>query len=135
MAVSKTFKKLAGVPDYVRNHWRTTNPGEYMTLREAVYYCIGSMGINAVNYTITLIAFSAGYFCGSIMGISNQEFYIIGLMGTVFGYVFMFMNPIGVLILRESRTYKPENDHICAHFLDSAVRSGHRLIFCAVGTL
>lgn len=98
MAVSKTFKKLAGVPDYVRNHWRTTNPGEYMTLREAVYYCIGSMGINAVNYTITLIAFSAGYFCGSIMGISNQEFYIIGLMGTVFGYVFMFMNPIGVLI-------------------------------------
>lgn len=95
---SEFVKKVVQLPGYVKEHWNTTNPGEYLTLREAIYFCIGAMGINAVNYTNMLISFSAGYFCGSIMGISAQEFYIIGLMGTVLGYLFMFMNPIGVLI-------------------------------------
>lgn len=71
---SEFVKKVVQLPGYVKEHWNTTNPGEYLTLREAIYFCIGAMGINAVNYTITLISFGAGFFAVPLWVFRHRSF-------------------------------------------------------------
>lgn len=83
---------------YVRTHWNTKNPGEYLTLRDIVFFTIGAMGINAFSFVSTFLNFTSGYFAGSVMGVSPQEFYIINIITTIFGYIFIFVNPLNVLI-------------------------------------
>ena len=65
------IKKLA-VDGYgfVKAHWNMPLEGEYLSIKEFLSYCFGNMGISAFTYLAgETIAFTAGYFCGSIMGI------------------------------------------------------------------
>lgn len=91
-------QKLRGVPAYVREHWNNPNEGEYLSLKEGVAFTATQAGTYIYSTASGIMTFSASYFCGAIMGIAAMDFYVIGLIGTVLGYVLMFMNPIGVLI-------------------------------------
>ncbi len=90
--------KVKGAPEYVKTHWNNTEEGEYLSLSEIAAYTVSQAGIYIFMTFSSIMTFGATYFTGSIMGISNLDFTIISMMGTVIGYLLIFLNPIGVLI-------------------------------------
>lgn len=98
MTKAEIIGKVKGAPAYVKDHWNTPNEGEYLTLKEMAAYTLTQAGSYIFLSASGIISFSAGYFCGAVMGIATIDFSIINIISTVIGYVLMFMNPIGVLI-------------------------------------
>lgn len=98
MAKSELGKMIKSVPEYVKTHWKTPGKGEYLSLREIGAYCVSQSGVFVFGTVQGIMSFSASYFCGAIMGIAAMDFYIISIIGTVLGYLLMFMNPLGVLL-------------------------------------
>lgn len=98
MKVGEIIGKVKEAPAYVKEHWNTPNEGEYLTLKEMVAYTLTQGGSYAYLCVSGMIAFSAGYFSGAVMGIATIDFSIINIISTVIGYALMFMNPISVLI-------------------------------------
>ncbi len=98
MKLNEITAKIKDVPAYVKGHWNTTNEGEYLTLKETAAYTVTLGGAYVYQSIAGLITFSASYFCGSIIGLANLDFSIISIISTVVGYVFMFLNPIHMLI-------------------------------------
>ena len=91
-------EKVKGIPTYVKEHWNTPAEGEYLSLKEFLAYTISSSGSKIYLSIANLITFSAGYFSGAVMGIATIDFSIISIISTVVGYIFMFLNPIHILI-------------------------------------
>lgn len=98
MTKDEIISKVKELPAYVKDHWNTPNEGEYLTLKETAAYTLTQAGSYVFLTASGIISFSAGYFCGAIMGIAAIDFSIINIISTVIGYILMFMNPIGVLI-------------------------------------
>ena len=98
MTASEIIGKVKELPGYVKDHWNTPNEGEYLTLKESTAYMLTQAGSYVFLTASGIISFSAGYFCGAVMGIAAIDFSIINIISTIVGYVLMFMNPIGVLI-------------------------------------
>mgnify|MGYP003287712765 FL=1 len=98
MTASEIIGKVKELPTYVKDHWNTPNEGEYLTLKESTAYMLTQAGSYVFLTASGIISFSAGYFCGAVMGIAAIDFSIINIISTIVGYVLMFMNPIGVLI-------------------------------------
>lgn len=98
MTKAEIIGKVKGAPAYVKEHWNTPNEGEYLTLKEMAAYTLTQGGSYVYLSVSGMIAFSAGYFSGAVMGIATIDFSIINIISTVIGYVLMFMNPISVLI-------------------------------------
>ena len=96
--ISNIITMVKGAPAYVKEHWNKPAEGEYLTLREMTAYTVSQAGTYIYSTVGGLMTFSASYFCGSIMGISNMDFYLINLATTILGYVLMFTNPVGMLI-------------------------------------
>ncbi len=98
MTKSEIIGKVKELPGYIKDHWNTPNEGEYLTLKESTAYMLTQAGSYVFLTASGIISFSAGYFCGAVMGIAAIDFSIINIISTIVGYVLMFMNPIGVLI-------------------------------------
>ena len=98
MTASEIIGKVKELPGYIKDHWNTPNEGEYLTLKESTAYMLTQAGSYIFLTASGIISFSAGYFCGAVMGIAAIDFSIINIISTIVGYVLMFMNPIGVLI-------------------------------------
>ncbi len=98
MKVSEIIGTVKGLPTYVKEHWNTPNEGEYLSLKEFMAYTLTQAGSYVYLTASGIISFTAGYFCGAVMGIATIDFSIINIISTIIGYVLMFMNPIGVLI-------------------------------------
>ena len=98
MTKTEVIEKVKGLPGYIKNNWNTPNEGEYLTLKEMAAYTLAQGGSYVYLTASGIISFSAGYFCGAVMGIRAIDFSIINIISTIVGYVLMFMNPIGVLI-------------------------------------
>lgn len=98
MNKTEIIDKVKGLPAYIKNNWNTPNEGEYLTLKEMAAYTLAQGGSYVYLTASGIISFSAGYFCGAVMGIRAIDFSIINIISTIVGYVLMFMNPIGVLI-------------------------------------
>lgn len=111
--------KVQGAPAYVKRYWKTPNEGEYLSLSEMVAYTATQVGTYVCATFSAIMAFSATYFTGSIMGISNLDFTIISIMGTVIGYLLIFFNPIGVLLYENHGRLTPKMK-IFAHCAYSA---------------
>lgn len=111
--------KVQGAPAYVKRYWKTPNEGEYLSLSEMVAYTATQAGTYVCATFSAIMAFSATYFTGSIMGISNLDFTIISIMGTVIGYLLIFFNPIGVLLYENHGRLTPKMK-IFAHCAYSA---------------
>ncbi len=89
---------IGAVVGYVKTHWNTPAEGEYMTLKEVTAYTATQAGSYIYLSVSGMIAFSATYFCGYIMGIANEEFAIINIVTTILGYVTLFLNPLTMLM-------------------------------------
>lgn len=111
--------KVQGAPAYVKRYWKTPNEREYLSLSEMVAYTATQAGTYVCATFSAIMAFSATYFTGSIMGISNLDFTIISIMGTVIGYLLIFFNPIGVLLYENHGRLTPKMK-IFAHCAYSA---------------
>lgn len=98
MTKNEIIGKVKEFPGYVKDHWNTPNEGEYLTLKESAAYMLTQAGSYVFLTASGIISFSAGYFCGSVMGIAAIDFSIINIISTIVGYVLMFMNPLNVLI-------------------------------------
>ncbi len=98
MTKADIIGKVKEFPGYVKDHWNTPNEGEYLTLKESAAYMLTQAGSYVFLTASGIISFSAGYFCGSVMGIAAIDFSIINIISTIVGYVLMFMNPLNVLI-------------------------------------
>ncbi len=98
MKIKELGAKIKQAPTYVKEHWNSPNEGEYLSLSETAAYTFGQAGIYIFMTFAGIMTFGATYFTGSIMGISNLDFTIIGIMSTVVNYVLIVFNPIGVLI-------------------------------------
>lgn len=111
--------KVQGAPAYVKRYWKTPNEGEYLSLSEMVAYTATQAGTYVCATFSAIMSFSATYFTGSIMGISNLDFTIISIIGTVIGYLLIFFNPIGVLLYENHGRLTPKMK-IFAHCAYSA---------------
>ena len=98
MEKGKIMSTIRGIPAYVRGHWNKPNEGEYLSLKEITAYTASQAGSYVFMTASGIMTFTASYFCGAIMEIAAMDFYIINLIGTILGYVLMFLNPVGVLI-------------------------------------
>ncbi len=84
---------------FVKAHWNQPLDGEYLSIKEFFSYCFGNMGISAFTFLAgETIAFTAGYFCGSIMGISLMDFSIISIIALVVRYATIYMEPLTMTV-------------------------------------
>lgn len=108
MKVKELVGKVKGVPSYVKEHWNKPNEGEYLSLSEVAAYTMGQAGTYIYMTFSAIMTFSATYFTGSIMGISNLDFTVIGIIGTIIGYILIVFNPVGVLIYENHGRLTPK---------------------------
>ena len=84
---------------FVKAHWSKPLDGEYLSIKEFLSYCFGNMGISAFTFLAgETIAFTAGYFCGSIMGISLMDFSIISIIALIVKYATIYMEPLTMTV-------------------------------------
>lgn len=96
MQVSKKIRK--GM-DFVKLRWSTPAPGEKTNLKEFMSYCIGTLGICGFTFVCSeMVAFTAGYFCGSIMEIKLMDFTIITFIALVVKYATLYIESINMTI-------------------------------------
>lgn len=119
MDIKSIKSTVKAAPGYVKEHWKNPAKGEYVSLSEFVAYTAMQGGTYIFMTFAAIMTFSATYFTGSIMGISNLDFTIIGMMGTVIGYILIFFNPIGVLIFENHGRLTPKMK-VFAHVAYSA---------------
>lgn len=108
MKVKELVGKVKGVPSYVKEHWNKPNEGEYLSLSEVAAYTMGQAGTYIYMTFSAIMTFSATYFTGSIMGISNLDFTVIGIIGTIISYILIVFNPVGVLIYENHGRLTPK---------------------------
>lgn len=108
MTKAEIIGKIKGAPGYVKEHWNTPNEGEFISLKELCAYTATQAGSYIFLTASGLLSFSASYFCGSIMELSNMQFQIVNLISTIVSYVFIFLNPIGVLIYENHGELSPK---------------------------
>ena len=100
---SKAKDKVKGLAvngyGFVKEHWNRPLNGEYLSIKEFLSYCCGNMGISAFTFIAgETIAFTAGYFCGSIMGISLMDFSIISIIALIVKYATIYMEPLTMTV-------------------------------------
>ncbi len=84
---------------FVKAHWSQPLEGEYLSIKEFLSYCFGNMGISAFTFLAgETVAFTAGYFCGSIMGISLMDFSIISIIALIVRYATIYMEPLTMTV-------------------------------------
>ena len=108
MKIKELGAKIKQAPGYVKEHWNRPNEGEYLSLSEMAAYTFGQSGLYIFMTFAGIMTFAATYFTGSIMGISNLDFTIIGIMSTVVNYVLIVFNPVGVLIYENHGRLSPK---------------------------
>ncbi|MBQ4572147.1 MAG: MFS transporter [Clostridia bacterium] len=116
MTKNEIIGKVKELPGYVKDHWNTPNEGEYVSLKEFCAYTATQAGSYIFLTASGMLSFSASYFCGSIMGLSNMQFQLVNVISTIIGYLFMFMNPISVLIYENHGELSPKMRrfaHVC----------------------
>ncbi len=116
MTKTEIISTVKGLPSYVKEHWNKPNEGEFVSLKEFCAYTATQAGSYIFMTASGMLSFSASYFCGSIMGLSNMQFQLVNVISTIIGYLFMFMNPISILIYENHGELAPKMRrfaHIC----------------------
>jgi len=77
----------------LKANWSRPNEGEYLSIKEFASFCFGGMGIYTLTDAVGMLGFSGtSVVVGYIMGIGIKDAYIIGIIGTVLGYIIMPLN-------------------------------------------
>lgn len=96
--INQVLDIVKGAPGYVKEHWKTPAKGEHLSLSEFIAYMFTQAGSYVFITFGGIMCFGGTYFTGSIMGIKNVDFATISIIGTIIGYILIFLNPIGTLI-------------------------------------
>lgn len=92
-------KKIKQWIDFLKLRWSTPAPGEKTNLKEFLSYCVGTLGICGFTFVCSeMVAFTAGYFCGSIMEIKLMDFTIITFIALVVKYATLYIESINMTI-------------------------------------
>lgn len=112
-------KKIKQGIDFLKLRWSTPAPGEKTNLKEFLSYCVGTLGICGFTFVCSeMVAFTAGYFCGSIMEIKLMDFTIITFIALVVKYATLYIESINMTIfenlghLTSSKAKKAAAAHI-----------------------
>jgi len=77
----------------LKANWNKPNEGEYLSIKEFAAFGFGGMGIYTLTDVIGVLGFSGtSIVVGMILGISIRDAYVIGIIGTVLGYLLMPLN-------------------------------------------
>ncbi len=96
----------------LKTYWKVPRPGEYVSNKEFLWFCVGASGSNSAAAVLTYITFTASCFLvGAIYGISFDDIYKISLIGLPFSYIWNFANMmvtdnLGELPDKSYRTFK-----------------------------
>ena len=94
----------------LKTNWSKPNEGEYLSIKEFAAFGFGGMGIYTLTDVIGALNFAGtSIVVGMILGISIRDAYVIGIIGTVIGYLLMPLNALitdnlGVLPKKMMRT-------------------------------
>ncbi len=82
--------------NYIKSYWRVPKEGEHVSLKELSYYGMGGMGIYLAGDVFAMLMFTGtASVTGMIYGIEIRHAYIIGIIGTIIGYL---LTPLGIMI-------------------------------------
>jgi len=85
--------------DDIKTHWNKPRPGEFVTDKQFFSFAMSGLFTDMWWHGPGMIGgFGMSWFCGSLMGIGMKDFVTISMIGTVLGYLFIFMSPVGMLI-------------------------------------
>ena len=91
-------------------NWNKPKQGEYLSIKELVFFCLGGMGLFTTGDVIAMLGFAGtSVVVGKIYGISIQDAYVIGIIGTILGFLLiplraMIKDNLGVLPKKLMRT-------------------------------
>ena len=87
---------LRGTWDNLKANWNAPREGEYLSIKEFVYFCTGGMGIYTLTDVTALLSFvGTSVVVGMVLGIGIRDAYIITTIGTIVKFVSM---PLTALI-------------------------------------
>ena len=92
-------QKLADLILGVKTNWKVPKPGEYTSLKEFMFYCLGIMGVCAFTFICSdTVSFTATYLCGSIFEIQLMDFTIITFISLAVKYATLYIESISMTI-------------------------------------
>ncbi|MCR5042121.1 MAG: MFS transporter [Clostridia bacterium] len=93
----------------VRENWNKPKPGEYTSIKEFLFYCLGIMGVCGFTFICNdTVSFAAGYLCGSIFEIKTVDFTIITFVALIVKYATLYIESISMTIF-ENLGHIPKN--------------------------
>ena len=94
----------------LKANWNHPKEGEYLSIKELLFFGLGGMGIFTTGDVIAMLGFAGtSVVVGKIYGISIQDAYVIGIIGTILGFLLiplraMIKDNLGVLPAKLMRT-------------------------------
>ena len=86
---------LKSIAAKLKANWNHPNEGESLSIKEFAYFGLGGMGINTLADAVGVLGFAGtSTVVGMIFGISIKDAYVIGIIGTVIGYLLMPLNAL-----------------------------------------
>lgn len=87
----------------LKANWNKPKKGEYLSIKEFLFFGLGGMGILTTGDVVAMLGFAGtSVVVGKIYGISIQDAYVIGMIGTALGFLLiplraMIKDNLGVL--------------------------------------
>ena len=80
----------------LKANWKKPKEGEYLSIKEFLQFALGGMGIYTATDAIGALSFAGdSMVVGRIFGVGIMDAYVIGIIGTILGYITM---PLKVMI-------------------------------------
>ena len=97
----------------MKQYWNKPRPGEFLSNKQFFSYCMSGFFTELWERGPGLIGgFGLTWFCGQIMGIEMKDFVTVNLIGLIFGYLFFFLLPFGILIYENHGRLEPKQAKI-----------------------
>ena len=92
-------QKVADFALGIKENWNKPKPGEYTSIKEFMFYCLGIMGVCGFTFICNdTVTFSATYLCGSIFEIKMMDFTIITFIALAVKYATLYIESISMTI-------------------------------------
>ena len=91
--------KLAELITGLKENWNVPKPGEYTSIKEFMFYCLGIMGVCGFTFICNdTVSFTASYLCGSIFEIKMMDFTIITFIALAVKYATLYIESVSMTI-------------------------------------
>jgi GPH family glycoside/pentoside/hexuronide:cation symporter/probable glucitol transport protein GutA len=92
-------EKAADLVTALKANWKVPRPGEYTSIKEFMFYCLGIMGVCGFTFICNdTVSFTATYLCGSIFEIKMMDFTIITFIALAVKYATLYIESISMTI-------------------------------------